>query len=262
VNSYRKAEADYWTHTEEVEEGRGIRGRLGRETLHLFPAEVNAARLETRIPARLRIGHRSLHNDIVLQLEDMERFRLFVRCWAFGLIRRERRDLGGGYENFWSLELPPIETQSVAGQIPAVTVYLTRPGTGEPDLVEAMKIWNYQRRDVRPDVNVPIEYDRARAAVQVVRDKVIADRLQKGEGVDDPAIRERAALLPSARDKETFPKLWLERRLLKEKQEELKPVIEREGAGVLARDAAIVQFMVLDDDIESLNLAMDDLIKG
>jgi len=262
IGSYRHAEADYWTHAGEVEDARGIRGRLGRETLHLFPAEVNAARLETRIPGRLNIRHRALHNDIVLQMEDMDLFRLFVRCRAFDLIHRDRCEgTGGGYENFWCLDLPPEDTGSVRGPEPALKIYLTRPAPhDDPDIVEAMKIWNYQRRDVRPEVNLPIDYARARRAVRAARDRKVTEMQQSGTGIDDPATRERAEMLPQA-DRGRFQHLWLERRFLQEKQAELEKLIRDEQSSVLGQDAAIAQFMILDDDIESLNLAMDDLLK-
>lgn len=270
VDSYRGAEADYWTQADEVEDSRGIRGRLGRETLHLFPAEVNAARLETRIPGRLRMQHRALHNDIVLQLEDMDRFRLFVRCQAFDLVRRDRHEgAGGGYENFWCLNLPPEETGSVRGPEPALKVYLTRPAAGEPDIVEAMKVWNYQRRDVRPDINLAIPYDRARRAVQAVRDLVISELQKKEEDVDELAIRERVDMLPRA-ERDRFKRLWLERRYLQEQQDELMGTIKgektiggkQEKPTPLEQDAAIAMFMVLEDDIESLNIGMDDLLRS
>lgn len=262
VGSYRAAETDYWTQAGEVEDGRGIRGRLGRETLHLFPAEVNAARLETRIPGRLQIRHRALHNDIVLQLEDMDRFRLFVRCWAFNVILRGRQEgAGGGYENFWSLSLPAEETTSVRGSEPPLQVYLTRPAPGEPDVVEAMKTWNYQRRDVRTDVNLPIPFDRARRSVRVARDLAIKQLQSNGGTINELAIRERAEMLPQA-ERERFNRLWLERHYLQDKQQELEKEIRNDQVGLLARDAAIAQFMVLDDDINSLNIAMDDLLKG
>ncbi len=263
IASYRKAESDYWSHAGEVEDGRGIRGRLGRETLHLFPAEVNAARLETRIQSKLGIPNRALHNDIVLQMEDMDRFRLFVRCWAFELIRRDRREGGsGGYENFWCLALPEEDTGSlVRGPEEALKIYLTRPASGDPDIVEAMKIWNYQRRDVRSEIEIPIDYARARRAVQVIRDQVMNEWQQKDIGIDNATLRERVEALPKS-DQERFQRLWLERRYLEERQEELEPVIRNEQANVLDRDAAIARYMVLDDDIESLNLAMDDILKS
>jgi len=56
--------------------------------------------------------------------------------------------------------------------------------------------------------------------------------------------------------------LWLERQYLQGRQQEFTTDIKGEETDGLARDAAIAQFMVLADDIESLNLAMDDLLKG
>lgn len=258
VDSYRRAETDYWTYAGEVSDGRGGRGRLGRETLHLFPAEVNATLLETRVPRRLQIQNRALHNDIVLQLEDKERFHLFVRCWAFNLIHHDRQENQGGQrENFWVLDLPPEATGSVRGPEPGLKLYLTRPAPGEPNIVEAMKTWNYRRCDVRPDISLGLPYDRALRAAQQARDGV----LESGspQEIDDPVIVERTSLLAHD-DRQRFMRLWVERRYLKDRQNELEQTAKSSSGDLLTRDAAITMLMALEDDIESLNLEMDDLL--
>lgn len=261
VDSYKRAAEAYWSHAGEVEDGRGIRGRLGRETIHLFPAEVEAARLESRIPARLSIHNRALHNEIVVLLEDMELFRLLVRSRALGLIHMGAQDVSGPRENFWCLDLPEEDTGSVRGPEPSLTIYLTRPAAGRPDLVKAMKNWCYQQGDVRPGINVSIPYPRTRQALLAARDQFVRKMQRKGEGIGDAAIQKRAEMLGST-DQKRFLSLWLERSLLQQWQQELKEqTIDNEEVGRLDQDAAIAEFMVLDDEIESLNLQMDTLLQ-
>jgi len=274
VSSYKRAEADYWAAASEIEDGRGIRGRLGRETLHIFPAEVNAAKLESRIAGSdLKIRPRALHNDVVLQMEDMERFHLFVRSWAFGLIHRsqEASATGGGYENFWALDLPPEDTGSVRGPEPAVQYYLTVPAPGEPSLVAAMTTWNYQRRDVRKSPYQHIDYARTRRAVQAARDQAVAEVKAQGLTIPDYLAPRVEALRQKDKARaDRFESLWAERQFLEGRQRELREQIFKapaaEGAAnerqVVEADAAIALYLTLAQDIESLNLAMDDLLKS
>lgn len=273
VRSYKASEADYWSQSGEVEDGRGIRGKLGRETLHIFPAEVNAARLESRIAGSdLKIKPRALHNDVVLQMEDMPRFHLFVRCWAFGLIHRDQEVApAGGYQNFWCLDLPEKDTGSVRGPEPPVRYYLTEPKPGEPGLVDAMTTWNYQRRDVRQEPYQRIDYARAQQALQETRNKTVAEL--RGQGLQFPAFLVARVEALRQKDKaraERFELLWAERQHLERRQQELRQQIFKAPAGgdnpnerqLVEADAAIALYLTLAQDIDSLNLAMDDILKS
>lgn len=272
VSSYKRAETDYWTQANEVEDGRGIRGRLARETLHIFPAEVSAARLESRIAGSdLRIRPRALHNNVVLQMEDMKQFNLFVRCWAFGLIHRDQEAAAsGGHENFWVLDLPEEDTDSVRGPEKAVRYYLTRPAPGEPSLVDAMTTWNYQRKDVRVAEYQSIDYKRTERAVQGARDRAVSEL--RAQGLELPRYLEPRVEALRQRDRDRaarFEKLWAERRFLERRQEELRQQIFRAPTNtdapsehqVIEADAAIALYLTLAQDIDSLNLAMDDLLR-
>ncbi|RMH77079.1 MAG: hypothetical protein D6681_21155 [Calditrichaeota bacterium] len=271
ISAYRNAEPDYWAYSGDLDTPQQQRGKLGRETLHLFPAEVNATRMEDRIPSRLQMKPRALHNDIVLQLENMADFKMFVLAYTYGLIHRARQEgASGGHENFWMLDLPPEETDSVRGQIPPLTLYLTRPVAGRfPDIVEAMKTWNYQRRDVRPDKNLPIPYDRVQKALRTVKQRILAEMEAEGADIDDAVFRDRASKMDE-KHKQTFKRYWLERSYLQQKQEELRAVIRQEKTiggraerpSLLEQDAAIAIFMTLDEEIEGLNMEMDDLLRG
>lgn len=263
VKSYTAAESAYWNHGGELDNMRETRGRMGRETLHLFPAEVNAARLETRIAGKLRIQPRALHNDVVLQMEDMANFRLFVRCWAYNLIHRDRQDWGQGYENFYCLDLPAMESSSIVrGATPEERIFLTRPEPGkDPEIVHAMRNWTYEQKDVRTGVNVPVDFDRARDAVKQARDEIVKSRIAAGKGIDVATTRDRAeALLES--DKSRFKSLWVERAYLQEMQKQLKDEeIFNTNRSRPQQDAAIAMYMVIDDDVESLITAMDDILR-
>ena len=260
IQSYKDAQADYWSQNVTVEGGTGV-NQFGRETLHNFPAEVNAARFETRIQSKLSMNPRALHNDIVIQLENIDEFGLFVRCWAYYLIKLERgKNASGASMNFWQLNLPEVETGTVAGPIPALQIYLTRPVPGDSDLVEAMKTWNYMRNDVRPNLNIGIPYQRARQAVETVRQARVQASITSGEQIEDTARREQIKTIPQS-ERESFQRLWMERKFLLSRQVELKEQIMAENAGTLIQDSSIAMFMVLDDEISSLNVSMDQILR-
>jgi len=260
IESYKRAEPDYWSQADEVADTRGLRRRLGRETLHIFPAEVNAARFESRMASELQIKPYALHNDIVLQLENMARFRLFVRSWAFDIIHRDRQETPQGYENFWCVDLPEEDTGSVRGPELPLKIYLTIPTTGEPDIVQAMMNWHYRRRDVRPDFYVNIDEGvlaRIERTIKRARDTVVARRIQEGLNLPEHVRHQLEALASTYQ--EEFRKLWAEREYLRAKQSDLKRAVETEKG--LGRDTAVVFYLALADDVQSLEIRMDDILK-
>ena len=52
VQSYNQACTPYYNYSGRADNGE-VRGSLGRETLHLFPAESDAAKFEARIQSEL-----------------------------------------------------------------------------------------------------------------------------------------------------------------------------------------------------------------
>lgn len=260
IESYKAAESAYWNSSGEIDDNKNVRGRLGRETLHLFPAEVNAAKLETRIPRRLKMKPRALHNDVVLQLENMKDFRLFVKAWAFDVIRQSSIESeSGGYENFWCLYQSMEENWR--GNQEIEEVWLTRPKHGEePDIVEAMKIWNYERKGLNRDSHIRINYERVRIDVKKARDEIVSKAVSDGAGIDVPLIREQfAQLSPSAQDR--FLAMWMEEKYLEGRQKELEKTINSSSVSRIQQDGAIAMFMVLDDDINSLEMNMKDMLR-
>ncbi len=260
IDSYKTAETDYWAYGGDVS---GAKGAFGREIIHVFPAEVNAARLESHIQGTLTITPRALHNDIVLQMEDMERFRLFVRCWAFDVIHRDQEEGSNGWLNFWCLDLPSVPTTGTGDDIPAVKIYLTRPvADGDPDFVEAMKCWSYERKDARRDRNLQLKIDYGRVGDQAkaARDQVVAALEKAGEPKDKDYERHFAGLQDEA-EKKRLKKLWLERSYLKKKQGVLRKDIDDKSKDILAQDVAVGLYLVLDESVKSLTSNMDEMLE-
>lgn len=85
--------------------------------LYVFPAEINAADFEARMPRLLGQNWRQLQPEVVAFLEDRNRFALFFLAFAHGFIRRENTEGGGA---FWVYQLPQ-HTEPI---------YLTRPPQG------------------------------------------------------------------------------------------------------------------------------------
>lgn len=57
--------------------------------LHIYPAECNSARYESKLTPLLNKGYRPFHPRVVMLLEHAERVSLFFRCLAYGFIRQE-----------------------------------------------------------------------------------------------------------------------------------------------------------------------------
>ncbi len=74
--------------------------------LHIFPAEVNAARYESKLPRLLKERNkpvRVFHPRVVMLLEDISRASLFFRCYAYGFIKKQEGNYG---ERWYYLDLP------------------------------------------------------------------------------------------------------------------------------------------------------------
>ena len=261
VDSYRGGIGSYRTFTEVREGMEGMRGRLGRETLHIFPAEVNAAHYESQLSS-LRQPPREFHNDVVLQLEDIERFRLFVRSWAYGVVRKDQIERDQGLLNYYCLDFPEERGVGFFGVEPATKLYLTTPVLGQsPDVLEALKTFNYEQQDVRPDYYARIDYDRARRALGEAK-KLKVDELLAAPAEGEPprlkleeAKEQRLNDLPPG-DREKVLRLLAEHQLLQEAQKGLFPDLS-EGTPQKMRDVSTVFYLALAEDIRSFEEAVD-----
>jgi len=259
IESYRASEPAYRSYVETVGDDT-IRGRLGRETLHIFPAEVNAARFESRLH-ELQMPPREFHNDVVLQLENLDNFQLFVRCYAFGVVRRATiPGSAGGYESFYCLELPPEQLHDgVYGEVKGTTIYLTKPGPGDPDLLDAIRTFNYVGKDVRPEYYQIIEYPRVRRALESARSATV-EVLTSGTLALPERITSRWNGL-SDTEREKIRRLYAERMVLAEKRDEQEKLARSETLPIRARDLHTLFYLALADDVRNIENAIDDILK-
>lgn len=108
--TYRIQDTDFsiWSHLRDMylQHITSSRNIENAARLHVFPAECNAARYESRMPFLLHKGYRPLHPRVVMLLEYSERVSLFWRCLAYGFIKPiEDRDTG---ERKYVFSLPRI----------------------------------------------------------------------------------------------------------------------------------------------------------
>lgn len=151
-----------------------------RSILHVFPAEVNAARYEARL-GELKQPIRLFDNEVTLQLEDISRVKLFLLCFVYGLIRRdsEVNDTTGERLNLWKLYLEPEKQFDEQGN-PTKTeeIYLTEPQSN-PHILDALATFNYEERDARHKTGYifEINYPQVVEALRRAREKDVAQRL-------------------------------------------------------------------------------------
>jgi hypothetical protein len=264
INSYRAGLQPYRAYTETVGDGQ-MPGKLGRETLHIFPAEVYAAGLESRLG---EINHppREFHNDVVLQLENIEEFRLFVRCWAYEVVSRNREDRSGTYYHYYGLNLSDEDGTDIFGHKRESKFYLTLPDPAPPSVFDALKTFNYVRQDVRPDFQQRLDYGQVKVALEKARRRKVKELVEKGVQIESP-IREllQDPSLPQA-DQERVKVLLAERAHLKQMQQALEPDLAEEKSGqrvsVRLRDVSTIFYLTLQDDIRSVEEAVRQILEA
>jgi hypothetical protein len=258
MSSYKKSQLQYRSYAEMVQSQTGARGQLGRETLHLFPAEVNAARFERRL-VELNQPPREFHNDVVLQLEDLDRFRLFTRAWAYDVVTRMADEAAGGA--FYALKLLPEQTGAFTTQAPQpVTIYLTTPIQGtDPDIFEALKRFNYVGKDARTEHYAVIQYDRVQQALDEARRNRIAAISVKGSQLS-PMLEQRFATLAPG-DREKVMRRHAEAQFLKQTVDELEGKAKSSGPE-RTRDINTLFYFVLKDDISTIDVEINDILKA
>ncbi len=144
-----------------------------RRGLHIFPAEVHAVEYEGRLP-ELSQGVRLFADDLVVQLEDIDQFRLFLMSYVYELINLvPERDRDTGVTRFvFKLIVPPESPVDEFGN-PAEPqeIWLTEPAE-KVSMVEAMMTFNFVGRDVGrgdPTQIHLIDYSAVRRALNKVR---------------------------------------------------------------------------------------------
>lgn len=248
IESYQRGLPVYRVYTEEVT-GLDSAGRLGREALHVFPAEVNATQYESRL-GQLAQPIREFHNDVVMQLEDLTRLRLFIRSWAYGVIRETIYETGGGREQYYLLELPPEKKDIFADKDP-LCIFLTRPSTQQPSLLEALKRFNYIGKDARLEMNIKIDYDRVIEAQKSARETKINAQLANVQLPSE--ISARVAEL-SESERTSVLRYWVDREYLVKMRDEQKSRAAYTAGQAVSRDndLAVVFYLTLADEVTAL----------
>ncbi|MBC8253216.1 MAG: hypothetical protein H8E35_04210, partial [Ardenticatenia bacterium] len=171
VTAYKNYRPDYMGYQGE-QQLQGSR----RAVLHIFPAEVNAAQIEERLP-ELNQAVRLLDDDVVLQLEKPDNFRLFLLCFAYGLVNTFSYTEGGEMREVYRVQWDPESSQD-RGE-----VWLTDPAVGrKPRLLNALMTFNYEGKDVGHGEGFfkPIEWDQLRWTLEMRRSADALRRYQEG----------------------------------------------------------------------------------
>ena len=192
INSFRAGRVDYLGSADKATRG-------DRRILHIFPAEVNAAFYENRLP-ELGQNVRLFSDNVTLQLEEPGNVRLFLLLYAYGLIGRGfERDKTGTDQTYWRLLLPPEREFNEFGD-KAVPTEVRLTQLGDSNLLNALKIFNFEGRDVRhkEGFHQPIEYKRAERALAKKRAEDAERRINDGTaGQYSPDIRANFTALES-----------------------------------------------------------------
>ncbi len=192
IKSFKAGRADYLGSVDKATRG-------DRRILHIFPAEVNAAHYENRLPA-LKQQVRLFSDDVTLQLEDPAEVRLFLLLYTYGLIGRGfERDKTGTDQPYWCLLLPPEQKYDEFGNEAEPTeIRLTKPG--DSSLLNALKTFDYEGRDVRHQegYDQPLDYERAKRTLAKKRAEDAERRVKDNTaGEYSPDIRNNFAVLES-----------------------------------------------------------------
>lgn len=171
--------------------------RTERMTFHVFPAEVNAVQYEDELTRQLNQNRRIVQDRVAVLMEDKGRFQEFLTLMAHRIVVRGRDEVQyqkDGTSNYvFYLVVPSDRPGAKPGE--ADMWWLTRPGK-QPSLLDAMTTYIYRERDMgfethQPGYNFPVDYDRVRAYLRLVREKETEKRINTGElARDDPDMQE------------------------------------------------------------------------
>lgn len=260
-----------------------------RSTLHLFPAEVNAVRLEERLK-ELDQQHRFFSNDVVIQLEKIDSFRAFMFCYVYGLIERHMYERTN--QVVWRLILPGEQTfDSQSAKKTQREWWLTDPRQ-EPQLIDAMMTFNFIGDEVGREQGYtnPIPYDQVAVWLDHMRRQDAKDRIGHQPDGDDetrePPNNDAWLMatvgasfdhltqdLQAVVERKSREKLWQARLFaaqidhLKETFDRLYSLVQGQGRPVDPSsgknfDLSCIFALLLDDEIAKLRQAIKDLPGG
>ena len=164
--------------------------RGDRRILHIFPAEVHAAEYESCLPD-LSQKVRLFSDDVALQLEDLEQFKLFMMCYVYGLIKRVgvKVEKAGTQNIIWQIVLPLENDFDEFGHPTQVDeIWITDPSK-PPRIIDALMTFNFVGKDIGHGENYVrlIDYAEVSKALNREREKDAQRRLADGSaGQGDP----------------------------------------------------------------------------
>ena len=195
------------------------------KTLHIFPAETHALQIERRLssgPQARQQKRRELSDEVVTVLEDLDRFRLAMRCLAYGttdyhwgiggelgvLLHRYTppQSVNPAGLSYWRLTVAPTGSErggvfyTSDGRLAAPEHYQLSAMASEPDLLHAF----IQLVCVGASLgdHVPIDWVRVESTIQAI----MSVHRQQWDSRDmrwrpTEQSRNRAQLMQEARDK-------------------------------------------------------------
>lgn len=200
---------------------------LPREMLHIFPAEVHAARFEKRAVEELHQDREKIGpftESVVKMLEDLDRLKLFCYCYITDLIKVTTPDETDRTKIGWVVDLPEEPPKGTFDPAtPAELIHLTKPETGEQQrkLLDALHTFEYLERDIVSQAK-SIDYARCRRAVEKAL-KCLIEKVMRDEEKPVMLDERHRKLLPKLPDdamRETVTDLLLAKDVIQRRVDE------------------------------------------
>lgn len=132
-------------------------------TLHVFPAEVAAAKYERKLND-LQRSRSILHPRVVNLLEHEERLQQFLLAWTYGFIRKQQDSRSRSQYYVLTLE--------------NATIWLSDP-TSKFDVFGAIVQFLIRGTDVRRDTHIRIDYQLLQELIQSEQSRLGAEKVRK-----------------------------------------------------------------------------------
>lgn len=166
TDAFTSGVGDYMTESTET-----------RQTLHVFPAEVNAVVYEDRLPTQLRKQKRMFTPHVTTLVEDIESFRLFLQLMAHRVVFEDRNPTNPTNPEFVYF----LAIEDANGNLDfEETIWLTKPAP-EPSLMDAMYAFIVKKKDMgRMNREQFIDFDKVKAQLDRTRQRDTNLRLESG----------------------------------------------------------------------------------
>jgi hypothetical protein len=223
---------------------------LPREMMHIFPAEVHAARLEKRAVEELHQDREKtgpFRESVVKMLEDIDRLKLFCYCYITDLVKVTTPDETDRTRIGWVVDLPVEPPKGTFDSTtPPELYHLTRPETGEQHskLLDALHTFEYLEHDIVHPAK-SIDYGRCRRAVEKALKNVIEKAIADEERPVRLDERQRNLLpkLPDDEMRETVTDLLLAKDVIQRRvNDKIGAQLKRLGEELRTDPAASEEF--------------------